>query len=73
VNASETMRINNMLGQEVRVLDEGSKNAGNYEITWDGRNSNGLPVASGIYFYQLVAKPENGREYSATRKMMILK
>ena len=73
VNASVTMRIINMLGQEVRVLDEGSKNAGNYEITWDGRNSNGLPVASGIYFYHLSAKSENGKEYSAIRKMMILK
>lgn len=73
VNAEVTIHIVNVLGQEVRLLESGSKNAGSYEVTWDGRNSIGLPVASGIYFYHLVAKPNSGKEYSSFKKMMILK
>lgn len=35
---------------------------------WDGRNNQNEPVASGIYFYQIEAG-----EFSATRRMLILK
>ena len=35
---------------------------------WDGTNAQGEPVASGVYFYTLTAG-----EFSATRKMLILK
>jgi hypothetical protein len=35
---------------------------------WDGRNDAGAPVASGVYFYQLVAN-----EFTQTRKMVLLK
>ena len=37
-------------------------------IYWDGRNEVGERVASGVYFYHLSAG-----DYSATRKMVILK
>ena len=37
-------------------------------IHWDGRNEFGEQVASGVYFYHLSAG-----DYSATRKMLILK
>ena len=37
-------------------------------IYWDGRNSNGEQVSSGLYFYQLEAG-----DYTKTRKMVILK
>ena len=60
-------------GQLIRQIDLGFKPAGNYQtshrsIYWDGRNTNGEQVSSGIYFYRLVAG-----DYSQTRKMVILK
>ena len=60
-------------GKLVRTLDLGNKQVGRYESRsraayWDGRNEIGEEVASGIYFYTLTAK-----EFSATRKMLILK
>ena len=60
-------------GQLVRQIDLGLKAAGNYQtsdrsIYWDGRNTNGEQVSSGIYFYRLQAG-----DYSQTRKMVILK
>ena len=57
----------------VRTLDVGHQIASAYEnrskaIYWDGRNRLSEQVASGIYFYHLSAG-----DYSATRKMVILK
>jgi hypothetical protein len=68
-----TIRIYNASGQLVRTLNLGTKPAGSYftkekAAYWDGRDSLGQKVASGLYFYQLKAG-----EFTATRKMVILK
>jgi len=39
----------NMMGEEIRPLVDEIKKAGSYEVIWDGRDENGLPVASGVY------------------------
>jgi hypothetical protein len=48
-----TLKIYNVLGQEVRTLVNGTKEAGYYSETWDGRSAAGEEVSSGIYIYQL--------------------
>jgi len=48
------------------VLFEGSRPAGNYTELWDGRDSRGGAVASGIYFYRLQAGA-----FTETRKMVL--
>ena len=68
-----TLTIYDTAGQVVRTLEVGHRIAAVYErrakaIHWDGRNDLGEGVASGIYFYTLSAG-----DYSATRKMVILK
>ena len=60
-------------GQLVRRLSFGYQPAGRYESRnraayWDGRNEMGELVASGLYFYTLMAG-----EFSETRKMLIKK
>ncbi len=60
-------------GKLVRTLDLGYRSVGSYEARsraayWDGRNDQGEPVASGVYFYTLKAEA-----FTATRKMLILK
>ena len=67
------LTIYDLTGQVVRTIDVGHRIAAVYErrskaIYWDGRNRFGEQVASGVYFYTLTAG-----EYSATRKMLILK
>ncbi len=47
--------IYNQLGQHVVTLMDQSLNAGEYEVTWQGLNSKGKPVSSGLYFYRLIA------------------
>ena len=72
-DAFVTLTIYDGSGQVVRTLDVGHQIAGFYEsrskaIHWNGRNEFGEQVASGVYFYHLSAG-----DYSATRKMLILK
>ena len=72
-DAFVTLTIYNGSGRVVRTLDVGHRTAAFYEsrakaIYWDGRNEFGEGVASGVYFYHLSAG-----DYSATRKMLILK
>ncbi len=45
--------IYNVLGQKVKVLVDSKMAAGSYDVVWDGKNSAGKRVSSGIYFYQL--------------------
>ena len=72
-DAFVTLTIYDQGGQLVRTLHIGHRMAGFYEtrskaIYWDGRNQFGEQVASGVYFYHLSAG-----DYSATRKMLVLK
>jgi len=48
------LEITNALGQKIRTLFQGVKNAGLYEIFWDGTDSNGIVLSSGVYFCSLV-------------------
>ena len=72
-SAEVTLTIYDMNGQLVRRLAVGHQAAGMYRnrsraAYWDGRNHLGESVASGLYFYTLTAG-----EFSATRRMLILK
>ncbi len=62
------MTIYNSIGQKVRTLLNKSRPAGEYEISWDGRNDSGNLVSTGIYFCRL-----SSEGYSTIRKMVFLK
>ena len=72
-DAFVTLTIYDLSGHVVRTLNVGHQIASAYDnrskaIYWDGRNGLGEGVASGVYFYHLSVG-----DYSATRKMVILK
>lgn len=60
--------IYNTLGQRVRTLVDREESAGLYSITWDGSNSSGEAVPTGIYFYRFQTD-----DHVETRKMLLLK
>ena len=62
-----SLRVYNLLGQEVAVLVQRWQNRGRYTAPWDGRDQRGLAVAAGVYFYQLRAP-----NFSATRKLIVV-
>jgi hypothetical protein len=63
-----TIKISNILGQEVKTLVNGVQQAGNYSVQWNGDNNFGRLVASGVYLYRV----EAGQNVK-TMKMMYLK
>lgn len=63
-----SLKIYNMLGQEVRTLVNAVQSAGLHEITWDGKNKHGKAVSSGVYLYRL----ETGNSIQ-TKKMLLMK
>ena len=63
-----TLKIFNLLGQEVRTLVDEPQEAGYYTVTWDGKDRFGNDVASGVYFYRLQAG-----DFARTKRMVLLK
>jgi hypothetical protein len=63
VGSWQTLKIYDVLGNEVATLVDEYKSAGSYEIKWDASK-----YPSGIYFYQL-----NSGSYTETKKMILLK
>ena len=63
-----SLRIYDASGRLVRLLVEGNRPAGRHAEMWDGRDADGLRVASGIYFYRLTA----GR-FDQTNKMVLVR
>jgi immune inhibitor A len=66
--AKVSLKIYNIKGELVKNLLDEEKRAGDYSIVWDGSDNGGIKVASGVYFYRLVA----GESY-LTKKMVLLK
>jgi hypothetical protein len=71
--ATVTLKIYNVLGQEVLTLVSGTQAAGRYQAVWDGRNNFGTPVSSGVYFYRIEATGVSGVPFVSLKKMMFLK
>ena len=67
-NVYTTFDIFNLKGQKVkRILGKKIK-AGNYTVTWNGKDELGRKVADGVYFYK-ISTPDN----STIKKMVLLK
>jgi len=63
-----SLKIYNLKGELVCNLVDGYYPAGYHRAVWDGKNRDGMMVASGIYFYQMISE-----EFAETRKMMFIK
>jgi hypothetical protein len=63
VGSQVTLKIYDILGNEVATLVNEEKPIGNYEVEF-----NASKLSSGIYFYTLKAG-----KYSATKKLMLMK
>ena len=70
VGGWQTIKVYDVLGNEIATLVDGYKTAGNYEVEF---NPSQLP--SGVYFYQIKATPSGGQagSFVETKKMLLLK
>jgi hypothetical protein len=62
------LTVFNVKGEKVTMLTNEIKSPGKYTVTWDGRDSFGREVSSGVYFYRLTID-----DYHSTKKMLMLK
>jgi len=65
---SVAINIYNILGQRVKTLVTSELDPGYHSYSWNGEDSNGRQVASGVYFYKMQAG-----KYSSTKKMIMMK
>ncbi len=63
-----TLEIYNILGQRVRALITGFREAGTHTVAWNGADDRNANVPSGIYFYRLSAGT-----FSQTSKMALIR
>ena len=60
--------IYDISGREIRQILNESLRSGFYSTIWDGKNSNGVPVSSGVYYYGLKTKT-----FNSFKKMILIK
>ena len=63
-----TITVFDALGRTVRTLVDRAISAGAHSTVWNGRDSRGSRVASGLYFYRLEAG-----DFQQTAKMLLVK
>jgi len=63
-----SLEIFNILGRRVTTLINDRLDAGYHSVTWDGINSKGQDVATGVYLYRLKAG-----DFVKSKKMLLLK
>jgi hypothetical protein len=64
--------VYNANGQMITTLVSGKHQAGLYNVMWDGRNQSGSLESSGVYFYRLDVKHDQGR-FTDIKKMIFVK
>jgi hypothetical protein len=65
-----TIKVFDILGNEIMTLINEEKEAGFHEINFNGRT-----IVSGMYIYRLIATPDGGQagKYVSTKKMLLIK
>jgi len=66
--ADVRIAIYDLFGREVRTLVNETKDAGTYDITWNGRDNSNKQVSTGVYFYNMQAAG-----FTKTMKMVLMK
>lgn len=63
------LNVYDLSGRLVKRLADGDHSPDSYQVTWNGTDLNETPVASGVYFYQLVVDHNRAE----TRRMILMK
>ena len=63
-----TIRVYDVSGQLVRTLVDEAQTPGAKQVVWEGTNTQGQGVATGVYFYRLTTPG-----FEETRRMVFLK
>ena len=75
ISGHQTLKIYDILGNEVAILVDEYRNAGNYEIDFNVGQDSSPALASGIYFYRIAIHSDilQAGDFLDTKKMILLK
>jgi hypothetical protein len=76
VDSDVDLRVYNILGQKVATLINQEQAAGYCKVVWQGKNSNGISLASGIYILVIKAKSKDDsvkKTFTKSKKMVVIK
>ncbi len=69
-----TLRVFNLLGQQVAEIANGVLPAGFHDFTWNGKSAFGTQVGTGVYFYKMEATSvATAQTFAEVRKMVLMK
>ena len=68
VDSKVSLKVYNLLGQQLATLIDEDQMAGFHETTW-----NASSMASGTYIYRLVTKDQTGKDVVAQKRMVVVK
>jgi hypothetical protein len=72
--AGVNLRAYNTLGQEVAELVNMKLAAGYHDVVWDGKNSAGVGLGSGVYFVRVEASPTDGSDgFIDVKKVLLMR
>jgi hypothetical protein len=72
--ASVNVTIYDIQGRAIKSFMFGAQSAGTQKVVWDGMNSQGNPMSSGVYVYRVrVSSLESGKIFDKSAKMTLLK
>jgi hypothetical protein len=63
-----SIKIYDLIGQEVKTLFNGQAQQGTYSVEWNGLNNDGIQLSSGTYIYRFTSE-----EFVQSRKMILMK
>jgi flagellar hook assembly protein FlgD len=63
-----SLKVYNILGQEVKILLSKEITPGVYSVDWNGTNNYGDQLSSGVYFYRIEAG-----DFIQTKKILFVK
>ncbi|RLD57073.1 MAG: hypothetical protein DRJ05_10290, partial [Bacteroidetes bacterium] len=72
-NALVNLRIFDLTGKEIKSLTNAYHQSGNHTTNWNGTNSEGQLLKSGIYLLQLKIKSASGNTYNKEVKVVLTK
>jgi len=68
VESTVNISIYNTTGQIVKTILQKKKNPGSYQISWNGKDNNGIKVTSGVYIVHMTAE-----DYTENKKIILIK
>jgi subtilisin family serine protease len=75
VTSHVSLKVYNLLGQEVATIVDELQNAGYKQVVWNATNNYGNKVSSGVYFYriEITDNSQPSKSYRDIKKMLIIK